>query len=126
MGTRFVAAKEAGYAGSVHVDRILAATADDTVFTDVFDILAGLKWPDGISGRSIRTAFSDEWHGREDELQGQRDAILAEAGGGELPVRLHDAYAGQSSGLVHEVKSAADVIADIMREAEGVLEHLHK
>jgi NAD(P)H-dependent flavin oxidoreductase YrpB (nitropropane dioxygenase family) len=124
MGTRFVAATEAGYAGSIHVDRILGATADDTVFTDVFDILAGMQWPQGISGRTIRTAFADEWHGREDDLRGQRERILSEAGGGDLPVELHDAYAGQSAGLVRDVKPAAQIIADIMSEADAVLANL--
>jgi len=78
-----------------------------------------------MRGRSIRTAFADEWHGREDELQRQRETILeealAEAGGPDLPVRLHDAYAGQSAGLIHDVKPAKQIIEDVVREAETVL-----
>lgn len=121
MGTRFVASKEAG-STERHRRMIVDATADDTVFTDVFDIVDGMKWPQGISGRTLRTPFSDEWHGREAELARERDAIRAEsAAPNEAPERARSAYAGQSAGLVREVKSAAEIIAGVMREAEAVL-----
>jgi NAD(P)H-dependent flavin oxidoreductase YrpB (nitropropane dioxygenase family) len=126
MGTRFVASAEGtSPAGQGHKDRIVAATADDTIFTDVFDIIDGMKWPVGISGRSINTPFAQEWHGREAELAQRRDAILAESPiPNEAPERAWSAYAGQSSGLVREVKPAAQILADIMREAETVLARL--
>ena len=125
MGTRFVAAEEATPHADQHRERILAATADDTVYTDVFDIVDGLRWPAGISGRSIRTPFSDEWHGREPELQSARESIRAQsARPGEAPPSAHSAYAGQSSGLIREVKPAAAIVRDIMAEAELVLSRL--
>jgi NAD(P)H-dependent flavin oxidoreductase YrpB (nitropropane dioxygenase family) len=124
MGTRFVASEEATSPRG-HREQIVAATADDTVFTDVFDIIDGMKWPVGISGRSINTPFAQEWHGREAELAQQRDAIRAESPvPNEAPERAWSAYAGQSSGLVHGVKPAAEIVADIMREAEEVLARL--
>jgi NAD(P)H-dependent flavin oxidoreductase YrpB (nitropropane dioxygenase family) len=123
MGTRFVAAEEAQPTAHAHQDLIVAATADDTVFTDVFDIVDGMRWPSGISGRSIRTPFAEEWHGREPELREQRDAIVAESGG-VAPERAHSAYAGQSAGLVRDVKPAKQIIDDIMREAGDVLSRL--
>jgi NAD(P)H-dependent flavin oxidoreductase YrpB (nitropropane dioxygenase family) len=127
MGTRFVCSEEAQPLAHGHRERILAATADDTVWTDVFDIIDRMPWPwpEWIHGRSIRTAFSDEWHGREDELQRQRDAIRAESTvANELPERAHSAYGGQSAGLVRDVKPAAQIVADITREAEAVLARL--
>ncbi|MEX2226765.1 MAG: nitronate monooxygenase [Dehalococcoidia bacterium] len=123
MGTRFVAAEESQPEAHAHREQIIAATADDTVFTDVFDIMDGMKWPDGISGRSIRTPFAQEWHGRETELHDHRQAIIDEAGGA-VPDRAHSAYAGQSAGLVRDVKPAAQIIADVMREAESVVRGL--
>jgi nitronate monooxygenase/enoyl-[acyl-carrier protein] reductase II len=124
MGTRFVASEEATSPKGQR-EKIIAATADDTVYTDVFDVIDGMKWPAGISGRSIRSAFSDEWHGREAELATQREAILAESGvPNEAPERAWSAYAGQSAGLVRDVKPAAAIVADIMREAETVLRAL--
>ncbi|HYM14982.1 MAG TPA: nitronate monooxygenase family protein [Dehalococcoidia bacterium] len=124
MGTRFVASAEATSPAIGHRERILAATADDTAFTDVFDVIDQLRWPDGIHGRTVRTPFVDEWYGREEELRAARAAIMAEAPAGETPLRAHSAYAGQSAGLVHDVKPAAAIIADIMREADAVLARL--
>jgi NAD(P)H-dependent flavin oxidoreductase YrpB (nitropropane dioxygenase family) len=122
MGTRFVAAEESTPMAAQHRERILASTADDTVYTDVFDIVDGLPWPAGISGRTIATPFAREWHGRGEELRRARESILAESGRpGELTERAHSAYAGQSAGLVRDVRPAADIVRDIMREADDVL-----
>lgn len=125
MGTRFVASEEATPMAMHHRKRILEATADDTVFTDVFDIVEGLPWPQGISGRTIATPFAREWHGREEELRRAREAILAESPQpGSPPERAQSAYAGQSSGLVHDVLPAAEIVREIMREAEAVRQAL--
>jgi NAD(P)H-dependent flavin oxidoreductase YrpB (nitropropane dioxygenase family) len=125
MGTRFVCAEEATPSAHEHRERIIAANADDTVFTDVFDIVDGLRWPDGIHGRSILTPFAAEWHGREDELSRQRDAILASsAAAGEAPPEAHSAYAGQAAGLVREMQPAAAIVGAVMAEAEAVLARL--
>jgi NAD(P)H-dependent flavin oxidoreductase YrpB (nitropropane dioxygenase family) len=125
MGTRFVAASEATPPAREHRERIIAATADDTVFTDVFDIVDNLRWPAGIHGRSINTEFAQEWHGHEDDLRASLADLRAQADArGELPVRAHSAYAGQSAGLITDTKPAAQIIADIMREAEAVLARL--
>ena len=122
MGTRFVAAEESTPMAMHHRERILEATADDTAFTDTFDIVDGLRWPAGISGRTIATPFVREWLGRDDELRAQREAILGESEqAGSPPERAHSAYAGQSSGLVRDVRPAGDIVRDIMREAEAVL-----
>jgi NAD(P)H-dependent flavin oxidoreductase YrpB (nitropropane dioxygenase family) len=122
MGTRFVATEESTPMASHHRERILEATADDTLFTDVFDVIDGLTWPEGIGGRTIATPFAREWYGREEELRLERAAILAESDrDGELTERAHSAYAGQSSGLVRDVRPAAEVVRAIMRQAEAVL-----
>lgn len=126
MGTRFVAASEATPPAPRHQETIIGASADDTAFTDVFDIIDQIQWPQGIHGRTVRTPFVDEWHGREEELRAARDAIMAEAPAGEVPLRAHSAYAGQSAGLIRDVKPAAQIIADVMREAEAVLAGLAK
>jgi nitronate monooxygenase len=127
MGTRFVAASESEPSAHQHRERILAATADDTVWTDVFDIIDGIPWPwpEWIHGRTIRTPFAEEWHGRESELREQIASIRAESTVAHgAPERAHSAYAGQAAGLVRDVKPAAQIIADIVREAEDVLRRL--
>jgi len=124
MGTRFVCAEEAEPPAHGHREHIIEATADDTVWTDVFDIMDGLQWPDGIHGRSVNTPFAREWHGREAELHEHRQAILSESPDRMTPPRAHSAYAGQSAGLVRDVRPAAAIMADVMAEAEGVLRGL--
>lgn len=125
MGTRFVAATEAATPGPAHKDLIVSSTADDTVWTDVFDIVDGLRWPQGISGRTIATPFAREWHGREAELREQREAIRNESSvAGEAPERAHSAYAGQAAGLIHDVRPAGEIVASIVAEAEAVLARL--
>jgi NAD(P)H-dependent flavin oxidoreductase YrpB (nitropropane dioxygenase family) len=126
MGTRFVASAEATPSATGHREKIIAATADETAFTDVFDVIDQLRWPDGIHGRTVRTPFVDEWYGREEELREARASIMAEAPAGEVPLRAHSAYAGQSAGLVREVKPAAVIMSDVLREAESVLGSLAK
>jgi NAD(P)H-dependent flavin oxidoreductase YrpB (nitropropane dioxygenase family) len=122
MGTRFVASAEATSPAHGHQQHILEATADDTLYNDVFDVIDGIQWPPGNSGRSVATPFAREWHGREDQLRAQRDAILAEsATPGAAPERAHSAYAGQSAGLIADIRPAAAIVADIVREAEATL-----
>ena len=126
MGTRFVAAAEAQPPDHNHQRRIIEATADDTIYTDVFDILDGLRWPAGIHGRTIATAFAQEWHGREQELVAQRETIRADLSASNDAERAQSAYAGQISGLITNVKPAAAIITDIMREADEVLARLSR
>jgi NAD(P)H-dependent flavin oxidoreductase YrpB (nitropropane dioxygenase family) len=125
MGTRFVCSEEATSPARAHRERIIGATADDTIFTDVFDIIDQIPWPDGIHGRSIATDFARQWHGREEELRRERERILASSTvPGEPPLEAHSAYAGQSAGLIRDVKPAAQIIRDIVAEAEAVLARL--
>jgi nitronate monooxygenase len=125
LGTRFVCAVEATPSAAQHRERIVAATADDTLYTDVFDIIDGLRWPDGISGRTIRTEFAAAWHGREDDLRREREHILASSPApGEAPPEAHSAYAGQSAGLVHDVRPAGEIVRSIVIEAEREIARL--
>ncbi|MDQ1383788.1 MAG: nitronate monooxygenase, partial [Actinomycetota bacterium] len=62
IGTRFLATDECGVSDAYKA-RIMEATGDDTVLTDVFDLALGMPWPDGVSGRAIRNDFVDRWDG---------------------------------------------------------------
>jgi len=68
MGTRFLGTRECGVSDAYKA-RVVAAAADDTSLTDVFDIAAGMPWPEGVSGRAIRNRFVERWQGREEELR---------------------------------------------------------
>jgi nitronate monooxygenase len=122
LGTRFVATRESGVSDAYR-DRVVAAEADDTVLTDVFDIATGLPWPEGVSGRAIVNPFADRWHGREAELrtwaEEHREEYLAVPPEAEVDERA--VWAGEASSLVRSVESAAEVVATLVAEATEVL-----
>ena len=70
VGTRLFASREALGSDALK-QRILDATGDDTLRTEVFDIVRGLDWPPGYTGRAISNRFSRTWHGREVELSAE-------------------------------------------------------
>jgi nitronate monooxygenase len=122
LGTRFIVTRESGVSDAYR-QRVLAATADDTVLTDVFDTAIGMPWPDGVSGRAIRNRFSQLWHGRDDELrvwaQDHRDEYLALGPDAEIEERA--VWAGEASSLVTVIESAGDVVRRLAAETEAGL-----
>lgn len=122
VGTRFYAAQEAlGHANAKA--RIVAAGGDDTVRTEVFDIIREIDWPSPYTGRAIANAFTARWHGREAALK----AALAE----ELPtyVAARDAgdvgtsvvFAGEGLDLIRDLPAAAEIVERLVREAESAI-----
>ena len=135
LGTRFLATFEA----NAHPDykrHILAATGDDTVRTTLF----GGGWPNAPH-RVLRTPFVEQW--LKDEARGNEnradEPVMGETLLGSEPFAIRrfmvfppDArtrgevasmalYAGQSVGLVHEEKPAAEVVAELVREARRLI-----
>ncbi|MGZ4675817.1 MAG: NAD(P)H-dependent flavin oxidoreductase [Acidimicrobiia bacterium] len=123
IGTRFVATFESGVSAA-YKHRLLAATADDTVLTDVFDVATGMPWPDGVSGRALRNRFAERWHGREEELRewaaDHRGEYLALDPESEVDEKA--LWAGENVSLVHELEPAADVVHRLVAEAVALLE----
>ncbi len=123
LGTALLAAEEVRQPWPLHRERLLAAGADDTVWTAVHDIAIDMAWPDGVQGRTVRTPFNERWHGREDALRRGRAGAIGEPGPGDDRDPT-PAYAGQIVGLVHEVRPAARIVEGIVAEAEAVLRAL--
>lgn len=125
VGTRFYAAQEALGLDAAKA-RLVASSGDATVRTRVFDIVRGLPWPAGFTGRAVRNAFTERWHGREAALgaaqpeEQRRFAAATEAG--DLDTAL--LWAGEGLDLVHDVRPAAAIIADILREADAARRRL--
>lgn len=118
LGTRFLTTPEAGI--SPHYKRrVLDAGPHDTVLTEVFDLAVGIPWPSGVRGRAIRDAFTDRWHGNEQQL-----SLRAETEGGPTagddpaPVAL---YAGEAAGLITSAEPAGQVVRRLAAETESVL-----
>jgi nitronate monooxygenase len=103
MGTRFYASDEAQAEPQVK-ERIIQASADDTVRTRVFDIARGYDWPDGYTGRAIRNRFTERWHGHEDALLAVADEERAKfqraAAAGDYDTRM--VFAGEGLDLIRE------------------------
>ncbi len=135
MGTRFLATPEAN-AHPTYKNKLVAATEEDTVRT----ILFGHGWPDAPH-RTLRTRFVEQWLGHENETQDSRpdEPIVGHTriGGQELPIHRFvgippnqyatgdidsmDLLAGQSVGLVAEIKPAGEVVREIMRGAQELI-----
>ncbi len=124
MGTRFLASDESPITAG-HKQAITGAAAQDAVhFTALNDIFP--QWVAGgydVVVRAIRTPFIDEWEARRSEIEEQRDDLqnymISKVGAGQSHEVLSGA--GQSSGAITETKPAAQIVSDIMEEAEVAL-----
>ncbi len=116
VGTRFVATREA-HGHQNYKEGIVGASEEDTVVTRVYT---------GKTARVIRNPYTDQWAGREAEidrfpiqLQKNWENVQAAVEGGETDRGMMPA--GQASGVIHSIDGAADVVRSMMAEAEAVL-----
>jgi len=121
MGTRFTASRESLWDAKMKA-AALAAGGDQTAQTRVFDIVRGAPWPPIYPGRALRNDFSAAWHGREEQLEGQRPAeekrYLATATD-DFGTRV--VWAGEGVDLVNDIPSAAEIIDRTVAEAIAAL-----
>lgn len=120
VGTRFIATPEA-QAAPKYREAIVQSGEADTVRTRCYT---------GKPARTIRNSYNESWERRANEIQpfpmqvmtSVREGVMDYMGnqGDANPERCF-MPAGQGMGLIHEIKPAAEVMADIIREAEGVL-----
>ncbi len=121
LGTAFLASPESEATEGAR-RRVVAARADETVLTAVFDRAQRLAWPARFPGRALRNGFTDRWHGHDGELA--RD----DAAGEELR-RARDAgdydlayiYAGEAVGLIDAERPAGDIVRALGDGAEELL-----
>lgn len=135
LGTRFLASAES----RAHPDykrKLLEAGESGTVRT----ILFGHGWPHAPH-RTLKTAFVEEWLGREERGQESRtdEPQLGQTiiGGQPMPmlrfmgfppnaettgdIESMDLLAGQSVGLVQDIKPAARIVHELMSEARQIM-----
>jgi NAD(P)H-dependent flavin oxidoreductase YrpB (nitropropane dioxygenase family) len=136
FGTRFLVSEE-GAAHPEYKRRVLAARADETVHTKLFDV----GWPDAAH-RVLRTKLVDEWERAGSPPTGKRPGegeLVAQLRMGEQAVELQrytvfppstdvqgdldslPFYAGQSVNLVDEIRPAGEIVRAIASEAEAVI-----
>jgi nitronate monooxygenase len=133
IGTRFLASEEA-FLHHKYRDAILHARETDTVHTTLFD--GG--WPNAAH-RVIKNSTVDDWRSAGSPSAGRRPSegsVVALFADGR-PVHLYDdaiplpgmtgelerlaLYAGQSVGMVNEMKSAGAIVQEIVQDADRVL-----
>ncbi len=122
LGTRFVASHEWG-GGAWEQQAVLAATADDTVRTTVYDQVRGASFPEGIADRVLRNTFTTTWQGRTGEIA-ERQAELRrelEAAAQRGDPAVVDISAGVAVGLIPSLEPAGTIVQHIVEEAEHVL-----
>ena len=120
VGTRFVATPEA-QASRGYRQAILASGESDTVRTRCYT---------GKPARTIRNRYAESWESKPDQIQpfpmqnlnSVQEGVMDSPGlFGEGNPERDFMPAGQGMGLIREIKPAAEVLADIIREAEAVL-----
>ncbi len=124
MGTRFIASTEA-HAGKVYKDQIVASSSDDTAITRCYS---------GKPMRVIENDYVRDWAKREDEIQPfpMQSRVSARAGvfgftlgdNEDLDADKACLPAGQGVGGIDEVKPAAEIVEQVMREARETIERL--
>ena len=133
LGTRFVMSAEAA-ALPAYRDRLAAADATSTVHSSVFD--GG--WPDAPH-RTLRNSTIEMWEAAGRPPVGERpgegetigswsDGKLIQRYGSDAPrlgatgdVEAMSMYAGQSVGLVHDVRPAGEIVRQLADEAAAAL-----
>jgi enoyl-[acyl-carrier protein] reductase II len=133
MGTRFLATLEAN-AHPAYKGLLVAAREEDTART----ILFGNGWPHAPH-RALRTHFVNEWIDRENDTQDslpnepvigktviagsgmpiQRFASLPPNASATGDIESMSLLAGQSAGLVNDIRPAAEIVREMVREAEA-------
>ena len=113
IGTRFVAASEST-AHPIYIDALIRSGADDTVLTTAF----GEGWPDAPH-RVLRSAVA----AGEALGAGQSWSPEWPSTSSVGAIEAHALYAGQSVGSVRTRQSAAEIVTELMVEAEHALHH---
>jgi nitronate monooxygenase len=123
MGTRLWASTEA-LVKEGHRGAILRTQGDGTLRTRIPDIARALPWPPGFTARIRRNAFTQRWHGREEELAaavaevGPQYKQAFEAGDPEQTA----VWFGEAAGLVHAIEPAVVIVERTVAEARACMQ----
>jgi nitronate monooxygenase len=134
LGTRFVMSAEAP-AATRYRDLLAAANVTSTVHSTLFDI----GWPNAAH-RTLRNSTIAAWEAAGRPASGKRpgegEVIATDPAGEPLPrysstsprdgiqgdIEALSLWAGQSAGLIEDVRPAGDIVRSIADEAAAVLE----
>jgi nitronate monooxygenase len=119
LGTRFLVARESGVFAA-YQERLLAATETDTVITNVFT---------GRPARSLRNRFIEQYLERKIAplawpLQSVAADDIYSAAKAQNDSEFYPILAGQALRLLKRGQSAAEIISEMVSEAEAVVKRL--
>jgi nitronate monooxygenase len=137
LGTRFVACDEA-WVHPAYKQRVVQARAEDTVLNELYDY----DWPDAPH-RTLKNKTFGEWVaagspprgskpaegtsiGRRSNTMGERVEWMRYAVGTAPPdfdgdIEYAPLWAGESCSVVNDIKPAARIVSDLVREAKAEL-----
>jgi nitronate monooxygenase len=116
IGTPFLAASETRTNPAAQA-RLIRANETETILTSVFDRAQHKEWPAEFPGRALRNRFTDAWHDRVESMTPEAESQFGEARANRDYSVAH-LYAGQTVGLIRKVTSAAEIVRQIVGEAE--------
>ncbi len=123
VGTRFWASEEALVHPNLQAAAV-SASGDDTLRSRVIDMVRGLDfWPARYDLRTLRSAATDRWHGKEGELRAVAEAEVARyaEAAAKGDAGNVSAVAGEAVGLIHGIAPASTILRTITSEAEDIL-----
>jgi nitronate monooxygenase len=112
LGTRLAACPEA-LTGDASRRAMIDASETDTRITRIFDLAAGLPWPERFPSRVLTNEFVTQWTGREEAL------VAAAVAADDLRVAPVDA--GQGVGMVRDDAAVGEVIEAMCSGAKALL-----
>ncbi|GAA2589743.1 hypothetical protein GCM10010435_80460 [Winogradskya consettensis] len=121
LGTRFQATQES-LADPSTVTAILEGRSENTERSRVLDIARNSPWPSTYTARTLGHPFLDRWRDREPELAADphaRQASRDAADRGDIPAQ--PIRAGESTDLITDHPSAADLVPALAAQAETAL-----
>lgn len=139
LGTRFVASDEA-WIHPACKQRVVESTAEDAVYSELYDVW----WP-GAPHRTLRNKTFEEWDAAGRPPPGKRPGEGTSIGKRRLvsgdvedwpryavgivppnfegDIEYVPMLAGESCGVVNDIKPAAEIVKDLVHEAEVALAH---
>jgi NAD(P)H-dependent flavin oxidoreductase YrpB (nitropropane dioxygenase family) len=126
IGTRFLAVEEA----EAHPDflkKLIAAEAQDTIYTEAFSaqwraphrvLRSSVEAAEAFQGEVVGT-MADTWNGETYELRRFECSATHKSAAGNIAAISH--LAGESVGGLTKVQTAAEIIYEITSEAEKLL-----
>jgi nitronate monooxygenase/enoyl-[acyl-carrier protein] reductase II len=126
IGTRFLATEEAPI-GAAWKRAIVDAAAEDAIRVDVVNDIMPNPGSVGYGTvlRALRSPFIETWHERREEARRHAERLLDELVSLTKQGRIGDALpaAGQSAGLIHDIRPAGEILQRLMEQTCTVLDN---